>query len=402
MAGEEKKPRIDLKARLGKAQGVGVGVPAAAPAVPMAPMRTTSSVVPPSPTGSAPPLGSAPPPMPGFGAAAATGTPVGVPVPPFGSSRPAADPFGAAVGPAPMSRPAPATFKIELDEETMRAARKGGKRFGILGTIMLLLGAGVGFVAGSRYTDSKGAAIAVQGAQELVGDIDKSQGKIKDLADKIGAAVKDLKDRKFPESFGSDLGGLAIPFGADKLAGRNIGRFDGRTMQMLFKYTNDVEALNDRKDALRNLFSGQKKAIVDALATAQNPKVTYSVYIQRTPAHGPVAELAALNPGDAFVYRDANWPARFKIATGREFVDTERYAGGDVTSSDKKTVAIPVDPESVTSAMPNDILSRITSELAKTEGILLGSGNPGADDELGVLKKGEALLTALKKIGQKP
>jgi len=401
MAAEEKKPRIDLKARLGKAQA-GAGAPAAAAAVPAAmpamPSRGTSSVVPPAALGSTPPpLGSTPPPMPaGFGAAAP-----GVPVPPFGSQRPAADPFGAPVAAAPIAR-APQTIKIELDEETMRAAQKGGKRAGILGAIALIAGLGIGFMVGGRYSDSKGATIALQGAQELVGDIEKSQAKIKELTEKIGAAVKDLKDRKFPEAFANDLGGLSIPFGADKLAGRNIGRFDARTLQMLFSYTNDVEALNDRKDAMRNLFTGQKKAILDALGAAQTPKVGWSVFVQKSPAHGPVAVIGALNPTDAFGYKEANWPGKFKIASGRELVDADRYTGGDVFSTEKKVVAIPVDPDSVVSSFPNDILSRITGELAKTEAVLAGSGTPGADDETGVVKKGDMLLAALKKIGAKP
>jgi hypothetical protein len=365
--------------------------------------RAGSSVVPPAAFGSTPPpVGSTPPPMPaGFGVAA-PGTPGGVPVPPFGSSRPAADPFGSPVAASPIARAVPQTIKIELDEETMRAAQKGGKRAGILGVIALIAGLGVGFTVGGRYSDSKGATIALQGAQELIGDIEKSQAKIKDLTDKIGAAVKDLKDRKFPEAFSNDLGGLSIPFGADKLAGRNIGRFDSRTLQMLFSYTNDVEALNDRKDAMRNLFTGQKKAIMDALGAAQSPKVGWSVFIQKSPAHGPVAILAALNPTDSFGYKDANWPGKFKISNGRELVETDRYAGGDVISTEKKVVAVPIDPDSVVSAFPNDILSRITGELAKTEAVLTGSGTPGADDETGVIKKGDQLLTALKRIGAKP
>jgi hypothetical protein len=401
MAAEEKKPRIDLKARLGKAQGGAGG----APVIPATPgPRTTSSVIPPMTLGSSPPpaIGSAaPPPMPGaFGGAAPSGMPVGVPAPPFGGSR-AADPFGTPVAVSAVSRP-PTTFKIELDEETVRAAQKGGKRAGILGTIALILGLGVGFVVGERYTDSKGGNIAVQGAQELVGDIEKSQAKIKELSERIGGAVKDLKEKKFPESFSGDLGGLAIPFGADKLAGRNIGRFDSRTLQMLFSYTNDVEALNDRKDALRNLFTGQKKLIIDSLGAASSAKVGWSVFIQKSPAHGPIAVLAAINPADSFGYKESNWPNRFKISTGREFVDTERFNGGDVTSSEKKIVTVPLDPDSVATAFPNDILSRITGELAKTEGVLVGSGSPGGDDETGVIKKGDQLLTALKKIGQKP
>jgi hypothetical protein len=400
MAAEEKKPRIDLKARLGKAQ-VGAGGASA----PVGPNRSPSSVVPPLGGASQGPVigGSASPQgAPAAFGAAPSGAPVGVPVPPFGSSRPAADPFGASIAGTPLSRPAPTTFKIELDEETVRAAQKGGKRAGILGFITLVIGLGIGFAVGSRYTESKGATIAVQGAQELVGDIEKSQGKIKDLTDRIGVAIKDLKDKKFPETFSADLGGLSVPFGADKLAGRNIGRFDARTLQVLFAYTNDVEALNDRKDALRNLFTGQKKAIVDALAAGQSTKVGWSVFVQKSPAHGPIAVLAAINPTDAFAYKEANWPNRFKISTGREFVDTERFMGGDVTSSEKRVVTVPLDPDSVATAFPNDIIARITGELAKTETVLAGSGRPGEDDEHGVIRRGDQLLAALKKIGQKP
>jgi hypothetical protein len=402
MAAEEKKPKIDLKARLGKAPGAGgaqaPAIPAAMPAMP----RAAGSVAPASPLGSTPPpmMGSAPPPMP-IGGGSSPGGPMGLPVPPFGGgTRSAADPFGAPVAAAPVSRPAPQTFKIELDEETMRAARKGGKKAGMLGVLGVVVGLGLGFLVGGRYSDSKGATIALQGAQDLIGDIEKSQAKIKELTDKIGGAVKDLKDKKFPEAFANDLGGLSIPFGADKLAGRNIGRFDGRTLQMLFGYTNDVEALNDRKDAMRNLFGGQKKAIQDAIGAGQTPKVAWTVLIQKSPK-GPVASLAAVNPADAFNFKD-NWPAKFKVANGRDFVDADRYGGGEATSTDKKMVAVPIDPDSVTTSFPNDILSRITGELAKTEAVLTGSGTPGADDETGVVKKGDQLLAALKKIGAKP
>src|SRR5258708_19976923 len=121
-----------------------------------------------------------------------------------------------------------------------------------------------------------------------MGEIEKSEGKIKELGEKITAAVTDLKNKKYPEAFANDLGGLSIPFGADKLAGRNIGRFDPRTVSMLFDYTGDVEALNDRKDALKNLFSAQKAAIQAAIGAASNPTVSWSLFVQNSPAHGPL------------------------------------------------------------------------------------------------------------------
>jgi len=395
------KPKIDLKARLGKAQ-VGSGIPA--PAAPVVPGmgRGYGSVGPPALSSAAPP-----PAVGGFGAAPGKQSPggqVGVPMPPFGgSTAPSTDAFGARVAASPIARPSgPATFKIELDEETMRAARRGGKRAGILATITAVGGLGLGFAWGSRSSDAKVAQGALIGAQELIGTIDKSQEKIKELGEKIKMAVTDLKNKKYPEAFAVELGGLAIPFGADKLANPNIVRFNSATTQMLFKYANDVEALNDRKDALKNLFSAQKKALMDALGAASNPKVSWSVFIQKSPAHGPVAVLAGLGPTDGFGYRDS-WPGRFKISNGRELVDADRFNGGekDLYSTEKRINVIPLDPDSVANSFPTDILSRITSELAKTETILTGTGRPGDDNEQGVLTKGDQLLVALRKIGQK-
>ena len=215
MAGEDRKPKIDLKARLGKAQGAAVPQTGAPPPV----ARPSGSV--------------APPPAMRFGSAPARGRV-------WSGSRRAGRRSDAALcrrqaadrsirrpgGRIPTRTAAPSTIRIELDEETMRAARKGGKRAGILGFITLIMGLGLGYAFGGRQADSKVAQGALQGAQDLIVDIDKAQGKIKEFSEKLAGAVKDMKDSKFPEAFVNDLGGLAIPFGADKLAGRNIGRFD--------------------------------------------------------------------------------------------------------------------------------------------------------------------------------
>jgi hypothetical protein len=386
------KPKIDLKARLGKAQ-VGAGAPA--PVAPVVPgMGRSFSSVPPPAAAPAQPAG-------GFGGGGAS--PAGVPMPPFaGAAAPTTDAFGARVSPtAALSRaPAPATIKIELDEATVAAARRGGKRAGIFATITGIAGLVIGWAWGNQSAGAKVAQAALLGAQDLIGDIDKSQAKIKELNEKITAAVNDLKAKKYPESFANELGGLSIPFGPDKLAGRNIGRFDPRTLQMLFDYTGDVEALNDRKDALKNLFSAQKIAIQAGIGAATAPKVNWSIFIQKNAAKGPVAVLAPI--GDGFLYKDA-WPAKFKITNGSSSTEAERYAQGDVITAnpDKKIVAVPLEPDSVQANFPTDVLSRIIAELGKTNVVLQGNGQPGDDNENGVVKKGDVLLTALKKIGQK-
>jgi hypothetical protein len=401
MAAEEKKPKIDLKARLGKGAAAG-GTPAGVPAA----QSSLSSMPPPQVGSVAPPaIGSIPPPQVGAIPRGMSPMAGGVPAPPFGghaAATEATDAFGQRVA-APAVRAAPTTFKIELDAETVAAAQKGGKRGSILAVVGLIAGLAVGFAWGGSSANNKGANAALQGAQELITEIDTSQGKIKEIADKIGAAVKGMKDKKFPASFANDLGGLSIPFGPDKLAGRSIGRFDPRTLSMLFSYASDVDSLNSRKDALKNLFTSQKKAIEDALGAGTNPKVSWTVFIQKSPAHGPVGVIAAINPAESFAYKDAKWPDSFKISTGRELAQTDRYQGGkgEVYSTEKKVLAIPLDPDSVSTSFPTDILGRITSELAKTEGIMNGSGAPGEEDEQGILKKGEQLLIALKKIGAK-
>jgi hypothetical protein len=387
---EDKKPKIDLKARLGKVQSSGVpGAISSSPSgrIPSAiPPQVGGSVPPPAVIGS--PIGSVPPPA------------VGVPIPPFGG-QPQTDAFGARVDPRSSRAAGPgagATIKVEMDAETARAAGKAGKKAAMLGVLGIALGLGLGWAFGERRADSKGAERAVQDAHELIGDVEKAQEKVKELTGKIGEAVKSLKEKKFPESFSKDLGGLSVPFGADKLAGRNIGRFKAMTLQMLLDYTVDIEALNDRKDALRNVFAAAKQPITDALASADNPKVAWSVFVQKSPTHGSVAVLARNDPAGLFAYKD-NWPDKYKISTGNELVEVDHYARGDVFTSDNRSVkAIPLEPDSVSSAFPNDALTRITAELLKTETVLSGGGDEG--DQIGIYKKGENLLAELRKIGK--
>ena len=389
---EDKKPKIDLKARLGRAHGTAsVPVPGTAPSGRGSGVPAGVGSGPPPPVGMGSAPGSIPPP--------AVGVPIGVPVPPFGPQP--TDAFGAAVSARSMRPAQGPMIKVEMDAETAKAAARAGKKVAMAGVVALIGGVVVGYAWGGRSSDAKGAERALQDAQELIADIEKSQTKVKELTDKIGAAIKALKEKRFPETFATELGGLSIPFGAEKLAGRNIGRFQPKLLQALFGYTYDIEALNDRKDALKNLFIGQKPVIVDALGSAGNPKVTWSVFVQKSPVHGPVAILARNNPAELFAYKDT-WPAKYKISNGNELVDVERFSTGDVFTSEKKVTVIPIDPDSVATSFPNDILTRVTTELSKTNDVLAGKAAGGDDeDSTGILKKGEQLLAELRKIGRK-
>src|SRR5438045_1996856 len=118
---EEKKPKIDLKARLGKASGAGTPAPGVA---------------------GAPSFGSRPPPA--IPPPVVPGSPVGPPSP-FGPPTglgPAIDPSNplAAVA-APYRPPQPpqpaAAQRIEVDEAQVQQARSGGRKQGIVAGAVL-------------------------------------------------------------------------------------------------------------------------------------------------------------------------------------------------------------------------------------------------------------------------
>lgn len=393
---EEKKPKIDLKARLGKSSASG-GATAGVPA----------PVVPPS--------GVIPPPAVGPSVAP---TPAGVPVPPFvAASQPAqaqqpseaaavpavdpTDPFGAPAAAAPAPQAKPTEIKIELGEDVLLAQKKAsGKKTLAVALLVAIAGVGIGYAAGSQSAKSASDQIAVRGAQDLIGDIEQSQEKIRELNEKITAAIESLKERKFPETFANDLGGISIPFTSEQLAGRNIGRFPPATLKALVSYASQVEALNERKDALKSLFTGQKQAITDALASIDDPKFKFNVIVQKDPAKGPVAVLAPVVASDAWSVKSETWPARYKITTGRDVVEVERWTGkGEPFSAGAKVIGLPLEPGSVTTAFPNDVVMRIQAELMKTGTILEGrTGGLPDEEEAGVLKQGEQLIAQLKKI----
>ena len=139
---EDKKPKIDLKARLGKKT---VSTPAASPG------------------------GSIPPP-------AGIPKPSGIPAPPFQSAttsqRPAApvmdatNPYGA-MAPAAVAPvvAAPAAIRIEMSDDVMHAQQGRGKKVLVLAAVAALIGIGIGFALGGISERNKGTEAAMQGAK---------------------------------------------------------------------------------------------------------------------------------------------------------------------------------------------------------------------------------------------
>lgn len=395
---EEKKPKIDLKARLGKTM-VGVGAP---------PPPAGGVVPPPAPGSVPPPAGATPLPAP---TPAASGGRVsvpppaaspGIPAPPFAQPRASApidNPFApkpAAAAPAPP--PKPAEIKLEVGAEAAEAAKAKNKLIVLAGVAGVVGGVLIGSLIGKGMQVKSDDQSARDGAGLLAKDVEASNAKIKELAEKIKTAGESIKAKKFPDNFATELGGLNIPFDGEKLSGRGIGKYDSKTLTALFQYTADVSALNARKDALKSLFTSQKAAIVSQLESAETPKVGYTIIITKA-EKGPVASLAPIK--DPFKLQ-GDWPKEFTMQNlvSRQEQKVNRFETGEPFSTKDKQFGVPLEPMSVGAAFPNDVSSRIQSEIAKTVQLLAGvqAATPDDEDKPGLIKNGEALVAGLKKI----
>src|SRR5688500_16907462 len=208
---EDKKPKIDLKARLGKKT---VSAPATGPG------------------------GSIPPPA---GIPRPSG--IGIPAPPFQpthTSRPApmvdaSNPYGA-MQPSVAHRAEPATIRIEMGDDVMRAHKGGKTNVMILAIVTAAIGGFVGFALGGGAERAKGQDAALHGAQELTKDVQAANTKIEELANVLKAAKEKLGKGKFPEEEVSKLGALNIPFDGTNLSGKGIGRFKSDVLNMLIQF----------------------------------------------------------------------------------------------------------------------------------------------------------------------
>ena len=129
---EDKKPKIDLKARLGKKT---VSSPAAGPG------------------GSIPPPAGIPKPS-GVGSAIPSAMPSGIPAPPFQSqtatARPApivdaTNPYGAMQPAAAPVLAQPAAIRIELSDDVVAAQKGGRTKVLVLALVTAFIGGFVGF-----------------------------------------------------------------------------------------------------------------------------------------------------------------------------------------------------------------------------------------------------------------
>jgi hypothetical protein len=369
---DDKKPKIDLKARLGKKT---VSTPAAGPG------------------GSIPPPAGIPKP-----------SGVGIPAPPFQSqtatSRPAApvvdatNPYGAMEPAAAAVVAQPQTIRVELGDDVVRANRGGKTKVAILALITAGLGGVLGFTIGGASERGIAADAAVQGAKDLTKEVEAANAKISELADILKSAREKLGKAQFPDDEVSKLGALNIPFDGTNLSGKGIGRFKSEVVTMLINFAASAAEANDSKGDLQRVLSGQKKAVQDFLESQTKPKVRWSVIVGGSPA-GPVGSMQLLpTPFPAA----EKWPDSFELPgeKGKKVV-VKRYLKGEAAT--EEPTFIPVDPGTQAAVCPDAAVVRLRGRISDMEEVLRGNPTPG-EEKTGLLEAGQNLVKKLKDIGK--
>jgi len=357
---DQQKPKIDLKARLGK--------------------KTVSS-----PSGP-----SIPPPM-------SASRPGAIPAPPF--SAPNADPFSSAsVSQAPP--PKPQAIKVEMSEEVIHEQKKQKKKGYVMALVTAIIGGIVGFMVGGSNETSNQQTLAAREAGDLAKEVTKATETAEQLADVVKSVKDKIASGKYPEDESKKLGGLRIPFDGANLGLRKIGRFNNEVNRSLVAFAGMTVAANDLTEDVQRMISGSKKALDDAFAIKDKPKVQWSAIVSGGPS-GPWATLAAIpEPFLAKGEEKSAWPESVKMKLGGKETTVKRYAKGDPAGGDPQF--IPIEPVSQNSVCPNANLARVLRTVQDLENLLRGvkSETSGGHEETGLIETGTAVSEKLKGIGR--
>lgn len=320
----------------------------------------------------------------------------GIPLPAF---APAVQPKRAAAPAAPQGAAAQ-TIKVEIGEEVQEERKRAGRQKVIFAAIGAVVGIGLGFVAGGQRADSNRSKQAQLGAGALEGDVTAANKKMGELTVLLDQGIEALGAKKYPDDLAQGLSALQIPFDANTLGGKNVGALPAKVFRNLLIYTKEVEDLNDKKDALRNLLSAMKKPVEAAWEDEKEPKFAFSVIFGGAPEK-QTAELVRIK--DPFKLK-GDWPKdltiiRKEMNQGKK-VDAEkpanRWLKGDLTG--EKPQAIPVDPASVAAFTTDQIVIQLRKGLYDTKVILEGDKSDPQNETPGLVKMGDTLASELNQV----
>ncbi len=290
---DDKKPKKDLRARLGKT---------IAPTTPGAPpinipgMPGAAPVAPPPAVGAPPPIAGpadiAPPPV-------AAPAPVAPPVmaPPMGAPSSL---FGADVAPPPFARPAapaaepprprppsdpfaathqqgPQEVRLVFDDKPVHddeVGRRQSGRTAIVAAVCLLLGAALGIGGGSMNGRRGLYNVTVRDGHDIFTAVDTASRTVLDAQTKIDACVTAAAGQggqpaRVDYASIEQLRALEVPLQAGAFARKNYGAFQPQTVDDLFAYYNNVQQLWGMFTRLGNTTLPEgRRAELDRTATA--------------------------------------------------------------------------------------------------------------------------------------
>jgi hypothetical protein len=387
-----KKPKIDLKARLGKT-AAGAPTPSSAPSDPGAPTsvrpeadRASAPPRPSAPQGIAPPPGIAPP-------AAISGA--GGFVNPF---APKPQPVAA---PAPKLSAEQQTIKVEVGEELHEERKKASRLAIIVGVVALAAGAGVGFFAGGLREQASRQATGIKGAAALEGEVATTTKKVEELTPILKEVEDGLKAKKFPNDAITKLASFAVPFNAATLEGKSVGNLPPALQTKTFLFLRKCEELEDKKEALKNTLGGQKKAIEDLWKKEEKPVYELAVIFGGVGEGKMLTQVVAIK--EPFEVSLKEWPKELPIKVpvlreGRR-VEEEKKATKyekDLTSQ-TGPIYMPIDPATVAGFTDERVAVPILKAIFDIRMILIGDETPGREKP-GLMKEGEELAVALEKL----
>jgi hypothetical protein len=292
---------------------------------------------------------------------------------------------------APVRRAEPQAIRLEIGEEVLEGQAKQRRRFFVLTLIVSGIFAALGFAFGSRVEAGKGANAALDGARELIKDVDAADKVADQLNEMLAKASGRLSKNEYPAEEVTALGGINIPFDGGHLTDKGIGRFRREVVTQLITYANTAQRANDQKEKIQNLLNGSKTSLTELLAQKNDPKIRWAVWVESGPG-GPWANMQIVPTPFA---QKADWPAELKVPRGNENAVIKRYQRGDVSSGDPQF--LPVAPQTESMVCPSTTIVRLRQELTEMQEVLKGDATPGAE-KVGFLQMGEDVTKALKKL----
>lgn len=348
MAEDNKKPKIDLRARLGKKTVAGGQV-------------------------------SIPPPMATGGA---------IPAPPFASKPP----------PPAEEKPKyrePQAIKIEMSEEVVQAQKKGKSKVIMVAAAMAVVGGMIGIALGGGMERSKSHGIALDGAKLMVEDIDKANVEIAKLSSILDEAKRSLSDGEFPTEATKKMADVNIPYDGTYLAGKGMGLMKPLINKMLVDFAGKSVQANEQKDLLMRMLTASESAYNAMTAQQKTPKMQWSVFVVNG-ANGP---MAVMQPIPEPFLMSAAWPAEVEIPEGDKKTKLPLYKKDNPIGN--PPMLIPVDPKSQSQVYPADqmLLSKLHSEIVALDEVLKGDKSDASNEKKGLVDLGTLLIDELKGIG---